>query len=158
MAARKDEFEVTREATIAAPRQRVFDLINDFHRWPEWSPWEDLDPEMQRTYSGAQSGVGAAYEWSGSRKAGQGRMEITAAEPASRVQIALQFLKPFKSSNTTTFELTEAGGGTHVTWRMVGQKTFLTRVMGIFTSMDKVVGSDFEKGLERMSDAAVAND
>jgi uncharacterized protein YndB with AHSA1/START domain len=151
-----DEFEVTREADIPAPAAKVFDLIVDFHRWTEWSPWEALDPELQRTYSGAESGVGAVYEWSGNRKAGTGRMEITGADVPSRVVVALQFLKPFKSSNTTTFELTESGGATHVTWRMVGPKTFMTRVMGIFTSMDKMVGPDFEKGLAQLSTAAQA--
>jgi hypothetical protein len=152
----KGEFEVKREATVPAPSRAVFDLIVDFHRWTEWSPWEDIDPSMYRNYSGAASGVGAIYEWHGNRKAGTGRMEITAADASSRVQIALQFIKPFKSKNTTTFDLAEAGGATHVTWRMVGPKTFMTRIMGIFMSMDKMVGPDFEKGLERLSAAAQA--
>ena len=156
MAADKNEFEVVREVTIPAPRATVFDLLVDFHRWPEWSPWEDIDPNMQRTYSGSPSGVGAVYEWDGNRKAGAGRMEITSADAPSRLQLALQFLKPFKSSNTTTFELDERDGATRVTWRMVGPKTFMTRVMGIFASMDKMVGGDFEKGLARLADAAKA--
>ena len=84
-------------------------------------------------------------------------MEITDAVEPSKVQIALQFLKPFKSSSTTTFELVERDGATVVTWRMVGPKTFMTRVMGIFTSMDKVVGKDFEKGLDRLKTAATAS-
>jgi uncharacterized protein YndB with AHSA1/START domain len=152
--ANKDEFEVVREANIAAPPAKVYGLLADFHRWPEWSPWEKLDPDMQRTHSGAPSGVGAIYEWEGNRKAGKGRMEITAAQPSSRVVLALQFLKPFKSNNTTTFDLTERDGGTHVKWQMVGPKTFLTRVMGIFSSMDKMVGGDFEKGLVNLGNAA----
>jgi uncharacterized protein YndB with AHSA1/START domain len=156
VSAGKGEFEVQRDATVPAPRGAVFDLIVDFHRWTEWSPWEDIDPSMHRNYSGADAGVGAVYEWRGNRKAGTGRMEITAAEAPSRVQIALQFIKPFKSENTATFELAESGGATHVTWRMVGPKTFMTRIMGIFTSMDKMVGPDFEKGLERLSAAARA--
>jgi uncharacterized protein YndB with AHSA1/START domain len=156
MAAAKNEFEVVRDATIPAPRATVFDLLVDFHRWREWSPWEDIDPELRRTYSGAQSGVGAVYEWDGNRKVGAGRMEITSADAPSRLQLALQFLKPFKSSNTTTFELDERDGRTHVTWRMVGPKTFMTRFMGIFMSMDKMVGRDFEKGLARLADAAKA--
>jgi uncharacterized protein YndB with AHSA1/START domain len=150
----KNEFEVVRESTIAAPRVTVFALLNDFHRWPEWSPWEELDPDMQRTHTGSPSGTGAVYEWDGNRKAGKGRMEITKSDAPSRIEIALQFLKPFKSSNRTTFELDERDGGTHVTWCMVGPKTFFTRVMGIFTSMDKMVGPDFEKGLAKLSDAA----
>ena len=156
MAMGTNEYEVKREADVAAPRQSVYDLIVDFHRWSEWSPWEDIDPTMQRTFSGARSGVGSVYEWNGNRKAGQGRMEITRVEAPSRVEIALQFLKPFKSTSTTTFELTESGGATHVTWRMVGPKTFMTRFMGIFMSMDKMVGPDFEKGLARLSEAAQA--
>jgi uncharacterized protein YndB with AHSA1/START domain len=156
MPAAKDEFEVLRDATIAAPREKIFDLLADFHRWTEWSPWESLDPNLQRTYSGAPSGVGAVYKWDGNRKAGAGRMEITRAAAPSRVDIDLQFLKPFKSRNKTTFELDERNGGTHVTWRMVGPKTFLTRVMGIFMNMDKTVGRDFEKGLTQLGDAAKA--
>ena len=151
------EFEVERETNISASRAAVYALLSDFHRWREWSPWEDLDPELSRTYSGPDAGAGAVYEWSGNRKAGAGRMEITDAVEPSKVQIALQFLKPFKSSNTTTFELVERDGDTHVTWRMVGPKTFMTRVMGIFTSMDKVVGKDFEKGLDRLKVAATAS-
>jgi uncharacterized protein YndB with AHSA1/START domain len=155
--ATKDQFEVTREKTIPAPPAAIYERIADFHRWTEWSPWEDLDPDLERTYSGPDAGVGAVYEWKGNRKAGQGRMEITAADPSSRVELDLQFLKPFKSRNTTTFTLAEApGGGTHVTWRMVGPKTFLVKVMGIFSSMDKMVGGDFEKGLDRLSAAATA--
>ena len=153
----KDEFEVKREATIPASRAAVYALLVDFHRWREWSPWEDLDPALGRTYSGPDAGTGAVYEWSGNRKAGAGRMEITDAVEPSKVQIALQFLKPFKSSNTTTFELVERDGATDVSWRMVGPKTFMTRVMGIFTSMDKVVGKDFEKGLDRLKTAATAS-
>jgi uncharacterized protein YndB with AHSA1/START domain len=154
MTADKKEFVVERDATVKAPARTVYDLIADFRCWGEWSPWEDVDPDLQRTFSGAESGVGAVYEWSGNRKAGQGRMEITAADAPSRIQIALQYLKPFKSSNTTTFELTERDGGTHVTWRMVGPKTLMTRIMGIFSSMDKLVGRDFEKGLTQLGDAA----
>jgi uncharacterized protein YndB with AHSA1/START domain len=150
----KGEFEVRRETSVPASRAAVYALLVDFHRWREWSPWEDLDPNLRRTYSGPDAGTGAVYEWSGNRKAGAGRMEIIDAVEPSKVHIALQFLKPFRSSNTTTFELVERDGATNVTWRMVGPKTFMTRVMGIFTSMDKVVGKDFEKGLERLKSAA----
>src|SRR4029079_19641239 len=97
----KDQFEVKRETTIPARRAAVSALLVDFHRWREWSPWEDLDPALGRTYSGPDAGTGAVYEWSGNRKAGAGRMEITDAIEASKVQSARQFPTPFKSSSTT---------------------------------------------------------
>jgi len=149
-----DTYTVERSAIIAAPAERVYAQIVDFRRWPAWSPWEDLDPNMERTYSGADSGPGAATAWSGNRKAGQGTMEISEAAEPSEVKIALEFLKPFKSRSTTTFSLKPQGEGTEVTWTMVGPTTFMTRVMGIFKSMDKMIGPDFEKGLGRLKAVA----
>ena len=154
MADDRNTFEVTRSITIAAPPARVFESIIDFHRWTEWSPWEGLDPNMQRTYTGPDVGVGATYEWEGSRKVGKGRMEIVDAEAPSTVGIKLDFLKPFKSHSQTRFALSATGDTTEVTWSMRGPKTFMTKVMGVFTSMDKLVGRDFEKGLAQLKTAA----
>ncbi len=149
-----DTYTVARSTTINAPAETVYPQIADFHNWGAWSPWDDLDPDMQRSYSGAESGVGAGYAWSGNRKAGEGNMEITDAVESARVQIALDFLKPFKSSSTTAFALQPQGESTEVTWTMTGPNTLMTRVMGIFKSMDKMVGPDFEKGLAKLKAVA----
>ena len=146
-------YVVERKATMAAPADRVFAALADFHRWPEWSPWEDLDPGMTRTYSGAATGVGAVYEWDGNRKAGKGRMEITDAHDPDGLTIKLDFIKPFKASNTTSFALSGDGAGTEVTWTMTGAKTLMTKIMGIFKSMDAMIGPDFEKGLAQLKAA-----
>jgi hypothetical protein len=144
-------YTVQRSILVEAPPDRVDDELVDFHRWPAWSPWEDIDPAMQRDYSGPAQGPGSVYEWSGNRKAGSGRMEITDVVPSSRVEIDLQFLKPFKSHSTTVFTLREQGNDlTEVTWSMTGPRTLAVRAMGVFTSMDKLVGGDFEKGLARL--------
>ena len=150
-------YEVERTTRIDAAPATVIAQIVDFKKWQAWSPWEDLDPALQRTYSGSDSGAGAVYEWSGNRKAGQGRMEITDVEPDRTVTIDLQFMKPFKSRSISTFSVTPASdGASGVTWSMTGPKTFMTKVMGIFTSMDKLIGPDFEKGLERLKSVAEA--
>ena len=151
-----DTYTVQRSATIDAPADQVYAHIIDFHQWEAWSPWDDMDPAMEKTYSGADAGVGAKYAWSGNRKVGQGSMEITDAADSSTVAIALEFLKPFKASNTTLFSLQPSGAGTQVTWAMTGKKTFMTRVMGIFKSMDSMVGPDFEKGLGRLKSVVEA--
>lgn len=151
-----DTFTIERTTTIDAPAATVYGLLADFHQWDRWSPWEDIDPQMQRTFSGAESGEGAVYEWAGNRKAGAGRMEITDASEAAVVTIDLRFLKPFKAHNTTTFTLNEDGGTTAVSWTMTGAKTLMTKVMGIFKSMDAMIGPDFEKGLAQLKAAAEA--
>ena len=145
-----DKYTVERSATMDAPPERVYAQVADFHNWTSWSPWENLDPQMQRSYSGPESGVGAVYAWSGNRKAGQGRMEIADTAEPSRVRIDLSFEKPWKSRNDTVFTIEPTQGGSRVTWTMTGEKTLMTKVLGIFSSMDKMVGPDFEKGLSQL--------
>jgi hypothetical protein len=146
----EDTYTVERSATMDAPPTRIYEQIADFHNWTNWSPWEEVDPDLRRTYSGAASGAGAVYSWSGNRKAGQGRMEIVSATEPSAVQIDLVFEKPWKARNDTAFTIRPEGSGSRVTWTMTGQKTFMTKVMGIFSSMDRMIGPDFEKGLARL--------
>ncbi|HZZ88731.1 MAG TPA: SRPBCC family protein [Caulobacteraceae bacterium] len=140
-----DTFRVERSIHVDAAPSEIAPLILDFHRWMDWSPWDKTYPETQRAYSGAASGVGAVYDWSG-KKAGAGRMEIRGVAP-ERITIQLDFARPFKASNTAEFSLAPEGGGTRVTWAMFGPKTMISKVMGLFFSMDAMVGKDFEKGL-----------
>ena len=148
------DFEVVRSTRIAAPAERVHGLIDDFHAWRSWSPWEDVDPALRRDYSGAESGVGARYAWEGNRKAGKGDMEIVGSAP-ERIDVRLSFEKPWKATNAVAFTLVPAGdGATEVTWRMTGTQRGFAALFGKFVSMDRLVGKDFEKGLARMKAAA----
>lgn len=154
--ATSNTYTVERSTVVDAGPAAIFAEVVDFHRWPGWSPWEDLDPGMSRHYTGASRGVGAVYSWSGNRKAGEGRMEITRTDEPTRVVVDLEFLKPFKSSSVTTFTFAPEGDGTRVTWTLAGPRTLAVRLMGAFTSMDKLVGGDFEKGLGRLKSVVEA--
>ena len=148
------DFNVQRTATIQASPEKIFPLINDYHNWPQWSPWEKLDPNMKRTMTGPQSGTGAVYEWEGNSKAGQGRMEITESVPSSKVGIKLDFIKPMEGHDQVQFNLQQSGNATTVTWTMTGPMSYPAKVMTVFVSMDKMIGSDFETGLANMKAAA----
>lgn len=150
VATRPDSFRVQRVATINAPPDRIYPLIADFHAWPRWSPWEQIDPALQRSYSGAESGKGAAYAWQGNKDIGSGRMEIVDETPPTRVVIKLDFLEPFEAHNNAEFTLQPNGGGSTVTWAMYGPNTLLGKIMGLFFSMDTMVGDQFEKGLANL--------
>jgi hypothetical protein len=146
-ATKPDTFRVQRSATMKAPPEKIFSLINDFHNWGAWSPWEKLDLAMKKTHSGAASGKGAIYEWEGNKKVGQGRMEITEESPPSKVAIKLDFIKPFQANNKAEFALDRQGDSTNVTWTMDGSQPFMFKVMGVFMNLDNMIGKDFEAGL-----------
>jgi len=140
-------FRVERSTQITAPVAGVFAEVNDFHKWKAWSPWAKLDPAMTETFEGPSSGVGAVYSWTGNSKVGAGRMTIAESRPDELMRIKLEFLKPFQASNTAEFSFKPAGQETLVTWSMTGQNNFMFKAVGLFMSMDKMVGGDFEKGL-----------
>lgn len=148
-------FAIERSIEIDAPSERIYGLIERFKSWTEWSPWEGLDPNLVRDYSGPEAGVGSKYGWQGNRKVGKGSMELIAADPPNKVEIDLRFLKPWKAENLTIFELAPAAaGGTTVVWRMTGTQSFGQRLMGKIFNMEKLVGNDFEKGLAQLKAAA----
>jgi uncharacterized protein YndB with AHSA1/START domain len=149
-AMRPDTFEIRRSVSITAPPERIFPLIADFHRWSAWSPFEKLDPAMTRTFGGAASGKGAAYVWDGNRKAGQGRMEIIDAVPASGVTIAIDFMRPFKASNVVDFTLERQGDATTVTWAMRGSVPYPAKIMHLVANVDRMLGRDFDTGLAKL--------
>jgi uncharacterized protein YndB with AHSA1/START domain len=146
-ATRPDSFVVKRTAVINAPPEKLVGLVQDFHQWGAWSPWEKMDPGMSRTYEGPAAGVGSAYAWSGNDKVGTGRMEIQKVVPAREVVFKLDFLKPFKASNTAEFVMTPTDAGTDLSWAMFGPSPLISKLMGVFMDMDKIVGKDFEAGL-----------
>jgi hypothetical protein len=152
-ATRPDSFRVERSTVIQAPLDKIQPLIADFHRWADWSPWEKLDPAMKRTFGGAPAGVGATYGWQGNKDVGSGRMEIQSSAP-NKVTIQLDFIEPFEGHNTADFLLAPRDGGTEVRWIMFGPAPFISKLMGVFVSMDSMIGKDFEKGLAQMKVAA----
>jgi len=148
------DFRVSRSMTIAAPAATVFEQVNDFHKWDGWSPWAKLDPNMKQSHDGAPAVVGASYSWSGNDQVGEGRMTLTESRPSEMIRIKLEFLKPFTATNTAEFSFKPDGNQTTVTWSMFGTNNFMAKAFGLFMNMDKLVGSDFEKGLAQLKAVA----
>jgi uncharacterized protein YndB with AHSA1/START domain len=141
---------VQRVAAIKAPPEKLFALISDFREWRAWSPYEDRDPDLQRSYSGAANGKGAVYEWNGNKNVGSGRMEILDAPAPRKVVIKLDFLKPFEAHNTAEFTFVPQGDTTNVTWLMHGPAPLMSKVMQVFMNMDNMIGKDFAAGLANL--------
>jgi hypothetical protein len=149
-----NSFRVQRSTTIKASPEKIFVAINDFHRWEAWSPWEKIDPAVKRSYSGTESGKGAVYAWEGNNEIGQGRMEIIESTPSSKLLVKIEFIKPFAAINTVEFNLAQNGENTTVTQAMYGPSPFISKLMGLFFSMDKMVGGKYEEGLATLKTIA----
>ena len=149
-ATKPDTFSVQRATTVRAPAEKIFALINDFHRWGTWSPYEARDPAMKRSYSGPANGVGAVYGWDGNNNVGAGRMEILDASAPAKIVIKLDFFKPFEGHNTAEFTMLPQGDATNVTWVMQGPASFMSKLMQVFMNLDRMIGKDFEIGLANL--------
>lgn len=153
-ATRPDVYGIQRVTTIDAPPEKIFPLLIDFRQWPRWSPFETLDANMKRSYSGAPSGKGAVYDWEGNSQAGQGRMEVVDISPPRSVTIQVDFVKPFDAHNLNQFTLDPQGSSTRVTWSMRGTQPFVLKAMSIFVSPDRLLGKHFETGLANLKTMA----
>ena len=149
-ATKPDTFSVRRAIAVSAPAEKIFPLINDFHQWGSWSPYENKDPAMKRSFSGAADGKGAVYGWEGNKNVGSGRMEILEASVPSKIVIKLDFFTPFEGHNTAEFTMLPQGGVTNVTWAMHGPAPLMSRVMQVFMNLDNMIGKDFEIGLANL--------
>lgn len=152
VATRPTDFRITRSATLPAPPSVVFAHVNDFHKWEAWSPWAKMDPNAQNSYIGAPFGEGAMFSWDGNNKVGAGRMTMLESRPDERLEIKLEFFKPFVATNTTEFLFTPAGDGTTVTWTMTGKNNFMAKAFTLVMNCDKMVGGQFEEGLKNLKD------
>lgn len=153
-ATRPDNFRVERAAMINAPAEKIFPLINDFRNWGSWSPWDRMDPQLKREFSGTPLGTGTVYAWSGNKDVGKGRMEIVESTPSSKIVVKLDFEVPFEAHNMVEFTLAPEGSGTRVSHVMYGPSPFVARLMGLFVSMDSMVGGKFEEGLASLKSLA----
>jgi Polyketide cyclase / dehydrase and lipid transport len=153
---RPDTYHVERSKVISAAPEAIYGHVADFQQWKAWSPWDKIDPNMKRTFGGKQGTVGATYAWVGNDEVGEGDMTITSVDPGKRVEINLHFVKPFESSAKNGFKFEPEGKDTKVTWYMDGNNNFLSKIMCLFMDMDKMIGKDFEKGLDSMKQVSEA--
>ncbi len=147
---RPNEMQVSRSATMAAPPEAVFKVVNNFKMWDAWSPWSKLDPNMKVTYEGPAEGVGAVYRWSGNNEVGEGSNTLVESKPNEKVGMKLAMVRPMEASNDVQFTFVPEGAGTKVTWDMQGKVPFIGKVVGMFMDCDKMCGDMFNEGLANL--------
>lgn len=157
-ATKPDDLHVERSALVSAPPPVVFAIINDLHRWSEWSPYEKYDPNMKKAIKGPDAGPGATYEWNGNDNVGEGKLTIAASKPDEIITMKLEFTRPFNCQNDVNFKLEPTDGGTRVRWIMDGKTNFFCKVMSVFISMDEMCGAQFEEGLANLNTLAKADE
>lgn len=150
VAMQPSEFRIARSATMSAPAPVVFAQVNDFHNWEAWSPWAKLDPSAKNSYEGPPAGPGAVFKWAGNNEVGEGSTTITDSRPSEFIRIRLEFLRPFKATNTVEFSFKPEGEQTAVTWTMFGTNNFIGKAVGLFMNCEKMIGGQYEQGLAQL--------
>ena len=146
-----DDFNVSRTATFNANPAAVFAQVNDLRNWEAWSPWAKMDPTAKPTYEGPKAGKGAAMVWHSEKsEVGTGKMTITESVPNERIVFLLEFEKPMKGTNTSTFTFKREAKQTEVTWSMSGKMELTQKMMSIFMDCEKMVGGMFEDGFANL--------
>lgn len=134
---------VERSIKINAPAEVVYPALIDFHKWVKWSPWLLMEPEAKVKIADDNK----SYEWEGDRL-GSGNMHRKTERENEFIDFDLNFIKPWKSSNTTSMKLNAAEGGTEVVWTMNSSLPFF--MFWMKKMMKAFIGSDYERGLDML--------
>jgi len=156
VALRPADFRVERSATLAAPAMALFEQVNDHRKFAFWNPFMKLDPNVKNTYSGPDSGVGAACSWEGNSKIGAGSATIIESKPGELVRQRMDWKRPMEGTSTVEFTLKPDGDKTVVTWVMYGKNNFMGKLVGLFINCEKMVGPQFEQGLANLGKVVAA--
>lgn len=151
---RPGSFRIERSLAINAPARVLYPLINDLRAADAWSPWKDKDPNASYTYDGPATGVGSSQSWSGNNDVGAGKQTIVECRPDELVRLKVEFYKPMEGICDSTFALQPDGGGVRVTWTMSGENNFVGKLFCVFVNQDKMIGTEFEKGLANLKRVA----
>lgn len=148
-------YRVERSAAFDAPAAVVFDYAQDLKKFDEWSPWNEFDLEMKKTYGDKTAGVGATYEWSGNSEVGSGRMTVTEAKSPTTVRIGLEFLAPMANTAKGGFDIAAVGDDkSKATWWVEGNNDFMGKAASLFMDFDKMIGDTYAKGLDKLGEVA----
>lgn len=153
-ATKPNTFHIERSATIAAPPAVLFEFANDQKKFEQWNPWQKVDPKIKNTFSGPQSGVGAACAWVGNKDVGEGKSTIIESKPNELVRLKMEFKKPMESECTVDFTFKPEGDKTKVTWAMYGPQPYLGKLLSVFVDCDKMCGDQFTQGLANLDAVA----
>lgn len=148
-----EDFRVERSALIAAPAAPVFDRVNNLSKFNAWSPWAKIDPNAKAVFEGPTEGMGAKFSWEGNRDVGKGSMTIVETRAGELVRFRMDFIEPIQATDTAEFTFKPESNGTRVTWSLHGKKNYLCKLVGLVLDTDKMVGSEFEKGLVNLKTA-----
>ncbi|MDN3666445.1 GyrI-like domain-containing protein [Algibacter miyuki] len=157
IAVQPNEFSFSKSRIIAAPTSIIFNEVNDYKNWTEFSPWLEQEPTATLTYLDPSSGVNSGYTWHGDLL-GQGSMTTLNVIENKNISQKLNFITPYESEADVEWTFESQNEGTKVTWIMSGKQDFMTKMYTAFNGpMEDMVGPDFERGLFKLDSVTVAS-
>lgn len=146
VATQKGDFTVERSQIINSPKSTVFNFVNDYRNWEDFSSWVVEDPEMQITYPKKTIGPGASFSWEG--KEGTGDMLTLFVKENDSISQKINY---DGTSSSVFWSFKDTIGGTKVTWKTTGKMSFTMKVYTAFNGgMNKIIGRMYEKSLANL--------
>jgi effector-binding domain-containing protein len=139
-----------RSIFIKAPKEAIFTNVKMFSNYPKWSPWLEKDSNAKTAIAGMDGTVGAKYSWEGNSDVGKGEQTISKMEVNKSIETDLHFIKPWEGKATSYIHLEDSADGTKVIWGFNSEMSRPFNIMGLFMSMDKAIGDEYDKGLGKL--------
>ena len=146
-ATKNGEYSIEQSTVIHAPKEIIFNKVNEYKTWEDWGPWKEEDPTMVFHYPEKTSGGGAGYSWNG--KDEDGAMQTTKVVPYSHIEQEITFNTPLgERKSVVSWEFEDVDGGTKVIWGIQGEHPLLDKAYFAISgyNFDKDIREMFQKG------------
>lgn len=136
---------------INANAKQIWPSVSSHEGMDKWSPWNERDPDMEKTLTGDDGTVGAKQCWkSPVKNVGEGCQTISKIVKPTLVETKLEFIKPFKSFADAYIKLEEEDNSTTVTWGFKSKMPYPMNIMKLFMNFKKAMDKDFGSGLTKL--------
>jgi hypothetical protein len=146
------DYSIQREITINKTKNEVFDFLRFLKNQDKFSKWANMDPNMEKSYTGVDGTVGFISSWKSKKEdVGSGEQEIKQIIAGERLEYEIRFIEPFEATDKASLTTESISPNqTKVVWRFDGRMDYPMNLMLLFMNFEKMIGDDLEIGLENL--------
>lgn len=147
---RSGSFRYENSTVINAPADRIYPYLSNLKMGGHWNPYELIDPNMVKNFTGTDGTVESKLEFKGNKDAGAGTLEIVELKPNEMAKLKLIMTEPIHGEQWIEYNLKPEGQGTRFTWAMYGEGGFMTKLMTVLIDCEKMFKTQMDKGFDNL--------
>ncbi|MEL7534163.1 MAG: SRPBCC family protein [Bacteroidota bacterium] len=148
--AQKRTITITSKVLVKTTVEEAFELLRQFDRFPEWSPFLVADPDQKYHVTGDNGAIGSAFHWQGVGEKSEGYQTLSVLEENQYLRMDCNISLPFKSTPTFEYRLRRTPEGVEIIQEFSMQPSAFSYLMMRIFKVEAEMQATNQLGLERL--------